>query len=293
MATAAPARLFQLFSALPLPLLHRLGALAGWLAYAASPRYRRQVQGNLRLACAGDEYRRVLPGAIAEAGKMAFELPKMWIPPLQEVVALVRRVHGWEHFEAAWARSEGVLLIMPHLGCFEMLGQYMATKAPMTALYRPAKQSWLRPIVEAGRNRPTLTMVPTDISGVRRLLKALRRGETVGILPDQAPSAGEGTWLSFFNRPAYTMTLAARLTEAGRVAVLVGFAERLPRGGGYDLHFAAVDEAVAGDTAARAAVINRAVEGMIRRCPAQYLWGYNRYKVPAGAEPPASPALLP
>jgi KDO2-lipid IV(A) lauroyltransferase len=129
-------------------------------------------------------------------------------------------------------------------------------------------------------------MVPTDISGVRGMLKALRRGETVGILPDQAPSAGEGVWLPFFGKPAYTMTLAGRLTESGRVRVIVGFAERLPHGRGFDLHFAPVEEPLVGDTHARAAVINRAAESIIRRCPAQYLWGYNRYKVPAGAEPP-------
>jgi KDO2-lipid IV(A) lauroyltransferase len=286
MAIAAPARLFQRLASLPLPLLHRLGVLAGWLAYATSARYRRQLQKNLRLACGGDDYRRILPHAIAEAGKMVLELPKLWVPPLQQVVAMVRQVDGWQHFEAAWSRGEGVLLIMPHLGCFDMLGQYMATRAPMTALYRPAKQAWLRPIVDAGRKRPILTMVPTDLSGVRRLLKALRRGETVGILPDQAPSAGEGVWLPFFNQPAYTMTLAARLSESGHVTVIVGFAERLSDGRGYHLHFAPVDEPLIGDTTARAAVINRAVEAMIRRCPEQYLWGYNRYKSPAGAEPP-------
>jgi KDO2-lipid IV(A) lauroyltransferase len=289
MAIAAPARLFQLLASLPLPLLHRLGALAGWLAYAMSPRYRRQLQQNLRLCCDGDDYLRVLPRAVAESGKMALELPKLWVPPLPQVVAMVGQVDGWQHFEAAWACGEGVLLIMPHLGCFDMLGQYMATKAPMTALYRPAKQAWLRPIVDAGRKRPTLTMVPTDLSGVRRLLKALRRRETVGILPDQAPSAGEGVWLPFFSKPAYTMTLAARLTESGSVTAIVGFAERLPGGRGYHLHFVPVGEALVGDTAARAAVINRAVEAMIRHCPEQYLWGYNRYKSPAGAESPPPP----
>lgn len=286
MMTALPARLFRILAWLPLPALHALGAAAGRAVYFLSPRYRKNLNENLRSALGDTESRRLVAAAAAEAGKMGLELPKMWVPPLTEVAALVRSVSGWELFEAAWAKGEGVLLIVPHLGCFEMIAQYMATRAPMTALYRPPKQAWARPIVEAGRRRTNLTLVPTDLSGVRAMLKALKRRETVGILPDQAPSAGEGRWLPFFGRPAYTMTLAARLSEAGKVTTLLGFAERLPHGKGYDVHFFPLPEPLSGDTETRAATINRASEWLIRRCPQQYLWGYNRYKVPSGAEPP-------
>ncbi len=282
------ARLFRLLACLPLPVLHAIGVAAGWLIFAASPRHRRLMRNNLRIAFGADDANHILPRAVGEAGKMSLELAKVWVPPVDRVVALVRQVSGWEHLEAAWARGEGVLLIMPHLGCFELFGPFMATRAPMTALYRPPKQDWLRPIVEAGRRRPTLTMVPTDLSGVRALLKALRRRETVGILPDQAPSAGEGRWLPFFGRPAYTMTLAARLSQASHVTPIIGVAERLPRGRGYRLRFDPLPEQLAGDADSRTAAINRAVEWAIRRCPEQYLWAYNRYKAPAGAEPQPS-----
>ena len=274
--------LFRLLSRLPLPVLHNLGALFGWLIWLLSPTYRRNLRSNARQA--GLEQACV--GAIAEAGKGLLELPKVWVPPLDDVAGLVHSVSGWEHFEAAWARGDGVLLLVPHLGCFEMIAQYMATRAPMTALYRPPKQAWLRPIVEAGRRRSNLTLVPTDLSGVRAMLKALKRRETVGILPDQAPSAGEGRWLPFFGRSAYTMTLAARLSEAGPVTGILGFAERLHYGAGYHIHFFPLPEPLTGDTEARAATINRCVEWLIRLCPEQYLWGYNRYKKPSGAPDP-------
>jgi KDO2-lipid IV(A) lauroyltransferase len=290
MSTALPAVLFRMLARLPLPALHALGGAAGRAVYFLSPTYRRNLKENLSLALGAGEAKRLAGTAAAEAGRMSLELPRLWVPPLAEVAALVRSVTGWELFEAAWARGEGVLLIVPHLGCFEMIAQHMATRAPMTALYRPPRQAWLRPVVEAGRRRDKLTLVPTDLSGVRAMLKALKRRETVGILPDQAPSAGDGRWLPFFGRPAYTMTLAARLSEAGRVTAILGFAERLPHGKGFDIHFFPMPEPLAGDTEARAATINRATEWLIRRCPQQYLWGYNRYKVPAGAEPPTNPS---
>jgi ferredoxin len=149
-------------------------------------------------------------------------------------------------------------------------------------LYRRPKQDWLAPLIEEGRGA-NLKLAPADLSGVRRLLKALRGGEAVGMLPDQVPGQGEGAWLPFFGRPAYTMTLAARLAETG-ATVLMAYAERLHYGAGYHLKLFPLSAALEGDLAARAAQLNRELEALVRLCPEQYLWGYNRYKVPAGAE---------
>jgi len=113
---------------------------------------------------------------------------------------------------------------------------------------------------------------------VRQLIKALKRGEAVGILPDQAPGVGEGEWADFFGKPAYTMTLAGRLQQSTGAAVVMAFAERLPAGAGYQLHL----RRIAADPLG-AQQLNRAVEDVIRIRPAQYFWGYNRYKKPAGS----------
>lgn len=259
--------LFRLLAFLPLPLLHNLGALAGWLAYALSPTYRRHLRENTALA--GTEAVRV--ASIAEAGKTILELPKLWLRPQDEVVGRVVKVSGWERVEAAWAAGKGILFLTPHLGCFEITAQYYARHRPITVLYRRPKQAWLVPIVEAGRGA-NLKLAPADVSGVRKLLKALRSGEAVGMLPDQVPGVGEGEWVPFFGRSAYTMTLAARLAQTG-ATVLLTYAGRLPYGAGYHQHFLLPE----GDVTTPAGV-NREIERMIRLCPAQYLWGYNRYK---------------
>jgi KDO2-lipid IV(A) lauroyltransferase len=272
--------LFRFLSHLPLPLLHNIGALAGWFAWLASPTYRRHLRQNLALAGLDG----VRAAAVAEAGKALFELPKLWLRPQDEVVARVVRVSGWELVEAAWSEGRGILFLTPHLGCFEITAQYYANFRPMTVLYRRPKQAWLGDLIEGGRGA-RLTLAPADLSGVRRLLKALRGGEAVGMLPDQAPGAGEGVWAPFFGRPAYTMTLAARLADTG-ASVLFAYAERLPYGAGYHLRLFALTQALEGDVAQRAATINATLETLIRECPAQYLWGYNRYKRPSGAPPP-------
>lgn len=267
--------LFRLLSTLPLPLLHNLGALLGWLAYALSPTYRRHLRENMALAgCASER-----SAAVAEAGKTILELPKLWLGSHDEVVARVAKVSGWELVEAAWREGKGILFLTPHLGCFEITAQYYAAHRPMTVLYRRPKQAWLAPIIENGRGA-NLKLAPADVSGVKKLLKALKAGEAVGMLPDQAPKVGEGVWAPFFGRPAYTMTLAARLAQLGNsggATVLFAYAERLHYGAGYHLKLFAPTWLTAGETATPAD-INREIERLVMMCPEQYLWGYNRYK---------------
>lgn len=278
--------LFRLLGRLPLRLLHALGALFGWAAWLASPTYRRHTQENLALAYGPAEAAAILPAAVAHAGRGVLELPYLWTRPKPEVVDLVTRVTGWELIEAALQRGDGILFFTPHLGCFEITAQYVAARAPITVLYRKPKQAWLQPLIESGRGSANFHLAPADLSGVRLLLKALKRREAVGMLPDQVPGMGEGQWADFFGRPAYTMTLGARLSETARTTVLLVYAERLPGGRGYNLHFSAPSQPIAGTQAERVAAINRALEDLIRSCPQQYLWGYNRYKAPRGAEPP-------
>ena len=275
-----------MLAALPLSALHRLGAIVGRMVYLVSPRYRRCLSTNLRAA--GFSEHALLRQAIAEAGKGLLELPAIWLRPHATVAAWVVQVTGWELVEAALARRRGIIFLTPHLGCFEITAQYYAYRAPadapLTALYRPPKKKAMEPLMLAGRDRPNLRLASADLKGVRVLLRALKQGEAIGILPDQAPGVGEGEWAEFFGRPAYTMTLAGRLAEASGAQVILAYAERLPRGRGYHLHLAPMPATLAGELPAR--TLNRALEGLVRLCPAQYGWGYNRYKVPAGAQAP-------
>ena len=281
--------LFRLLGCLPLPLLHGLGVILGWAAWLASPGLRRHLAANFGRACGQEAARRLLPAAVGHFGKGIAELPRVWMRGQEEVKAMVREVRGWERVEAAWARGEGILFLTPHLGSFEMIVQYLGARLPTTVLYRVAKHGWLQRLIEEGRGGGKVALAPSDLGGVRQLLRALKRREAVLILPDQVPGFGEGEWVDFFGRPAYTMTLAARMTQATPAALLLLWAERLPGGAGFRVHVSGPREPVAGTPRERALAINREVEALIRSEPAQYLWGYNRYKVPAGARPPGPP----
>lgn len=269
--------LFRFLSRCPLGLLHAVGALLGWVVFAASGVYRRRFLAHARQA--GYRFGDVA-AAVGHAGRMAAELPRLWLG-----APVPCRILNGEAIEPAYERGRGVLYLTPHLGCFEMSAQGIARawgerRGPITVLYRPARQAWLAEIMRTARNRPGMLAVPTNLMGVRQMIKALRRGEAVGLLPDQVPPQGQGVWSPFFGREAYTMTLAARLAlQTGAAVVLVRCA-RLPRGQGYELHLRELAEPLAADLDAAVHQINAAMESLIRECPDQYLWGYARYKQP-------------
>jgi KDO2-lipid IV(A) lauroyltransferase len=281
--------LFDLAARLPLRVLHRLGAVLGWATYRLSGRYAARLRENLELAqrngCIAD-FDKVLRSCIAETGKGVLELPWVWRRPLQQVTAGVRACHGWEHVEAAVARGKGFIFLTPHLGCFEVSALYAAERLPLTVLYRPPRLAWLEKVMRSGRERGQVQLARTDVAGVRALYKALKRGEAIGLLPDQVPGKGEGEWADFFGRPAYTMTLVGRLVEACDAAVLMAYAERLPQGDGYIIRIRPLQFA---PDQSMARQLNAALEEVVRACPEQYLWSYNRYKVPRGVAPPALP----
>jgi KDO2-lipid IV(A) lauroyltransferase len=274
--------LFRILSRLPLSVVHRLGGWLGWLTYLLSPTYRRHVRENMAQAGVDASLR---GAAVAEAGKQMVELARIWLRTLEETNAQVVEVRGWDHVEAAQRAGKGIVFMTPHLGCFEITAQYYSAFGDVTVLYRPPRQASIQQMILDGRKRDQLHLAPADLSGVRALIKALKKGQAVGMLPDQAPKVGEGVWLKFFGKPAYTMTLAARLTETG-ATTLMAWGERLRDGRGYRLHFHPPRQPLAGTTVDRAQQINFEIEALVRECPTQYLWGYNRYKQPGGAEPP-------
>jgi KDO2-lipid IV(A) lauroyltransferase len=271
---------FRLFSLLPLCVLQGLGALLGRLTYASSAQYAARMRENLRQAGIPLD---VLPAAIVETGKGIAELPWVWGRPYEEVLGKVHRCVGLEHIEAAQARGRGIIFLTPHLGCFEISALYAAQRMPITALYRPPKLGWLEGVMRAGRERGQAKLAKADVGGVRLLYKALKRGEAIGLLPDQVPSRGEGEWAEFFGKLAYTMTLVGRLAESSGATVLIAYSERLPHGKGYVIH---VEPLVLDFSQPVPRQINAALERTIRACPGQYLWSYNRYKVPAGVAAP-------
>lgn len=265
----------KILACLPLPATHHMGKALGWLLHFCTPPSAKLMRENLKQStlCANEaEFKRVIQANIGETGKAILETLAIWQWPQDKAVALVKSCHNWHLVKDALARGKGLIFLTPHLGCFEITSIYYASKHPITVLFRPPKKSWLSPLIDSGRSKGLVKLAPASMQGVRALMQALKKGEAVGILPDQIPAAGEGEWADFFGKPAFTMTLASKLAEKTGATVIMAYGERLANGEGYEIHLTKLD------SIATPALLNQAIERQIAQKPEQYLWRYNRYK---------------
>ena len=266
---------FKCFAILSLPTLHKLGATLGWIIYFYSPKSAKIMKENIRnssLANSDQAFKHILHENIAETGKSILETLGIWQKKETELLAMIKQVHGWPLIKEALQQGKGLIFLTPHLGCFEITSIYYGSKHLITVLYRAPKMSWLTPLIQAGRTRTGVSLAEANASGVRKLMQALKRGEAIGILPDQIPAAGEGEWADFFGKPAYTMTLASKLAEKTGAAVIMAYGKRLANGAGYEIHLQKIESITT------PALLNKAIEQQIAQKPSQYLWRYNRYK---------------
>ena len=268
---------------LPLSALHCLGALIGRCLWLANGRSRLVTERNLALIestsgvpATAQRVRAVL----AETGKSITEVARIWTGDPTEIVALVRNVHGAEILEAMQQSGRGLIVVAPHLGCWELLNYWLAARMSLSIVYRPPKRANLEPFLLRARGALDVEQVRAEGAGVRTIYKRLQAGGAVGILPDQQPRQGEGEFAPFFGVEALTMVLVSRLAQRTNANVLFAYAQRLPNGVGYDMHLRAAPDGIA-DTDLRIActALNQGVEGCVRSAFDQYQWSYKRYSL--------------
>ena len=277
--------LFRFLALIPLPLMQGLGAGLGWLVWLVSPSYRHQFQRQIQAA--GLTWAQTRK-AVSATGQMVAELPWLWTRAQGQSVLPRVQWTGLGYFEEAMQTGKGVILLSPHLGCWEMGGQALAEKlgpqhGDLLALYRPARKAWLQAVVGLSRQRQFFKTASASLRGVRALLKHLRDGGFTAILPDQVPPEGQGVWAPFFGRPVYTMTLLPKLAQQTGATVLLAWCERLAAGR-YMFHVLppSLQALNKPDTTLEQAalLVNQAIERMVLSRPDQYLWGYARDKQP-------------
>lgn len=278
-------------SRLPLPMLHAVGATIGWGFFLIPNRRRHVAKTNLALCFPEMNQRarrRLLRETLVEFGKSLLETAALWTKDPTKIRQLVKQVIGEQQLRAALAQGKGVILAIPHLGAWEMVGLYSPSLHPFTALYRPPRVAELDELMRDARQRLGARLMPTNISGIRALYRALRRGELVGILPDQVPNEDHNVvYAPFFGIAAKTMVLLVKLARQTGAAVVFTWAERLPRGRGYRLVFSKAPQGIeSSDLQAAATVINQEIERQVRLLPQQYQWCYKRFRRrPPGERP--------
>ncbi|WP_110602919.1 lysophospholipid acyltransferase family protein [Salinicola lusitanus] len=274
--------LWRLLSHCRLRTMWSLAGVASRVLYAVSRRERHVSRRNLEVAYpddSGEQRRSRIQASLRHSAATMLELGFAWIADPRRVDASIVEVHGRELLDEARAEGRGVIVLAPHFGNWEVLNFWLSSHFPFTAMYEPPKMADLDPVIRHGRERMGAELVPTNPRGVAALLKALKRAEAVGILPDQEPDWGSGVFADFFGRPAYTATLLPKLVARTQARVVTGVARRLPEGRGFAIHFLAADDRVYDtDEKVSALGVNACVESAIALDPVQYQWEYKRWK---------------
>lgn len=270
---------------LPLALVQVIGAFLGMLAYVGSKQYRSLFRPQYESVIRARNLPFKLWAAVRASGMLFSDSLWIWRNPKKALA--ITAVHNWNIVQDAMSEGKGMIILCPHLGGFEIIPRYLAQHFPATIMYRPSRQEWLNEVVEEGRAYPNMHFVPTNINGVRQMTRALSKGEAIAILPDQVPSGGDGIWANFFGRPAYTTTLPIRLANRHNTPAVMFTARRSVLGRGWTIDAKRLDS-FSDDPNIAVKELNTAIENAVLVAPEQFIWSYNRYKHPAGAELPPS-----
>jgi len=282
LATLMAMAIFRALGLLPLSVLQRIGSLLGWVAWIMPGTYKKRAARNMALAYPQPS-KKLQRQSLQQLLQMFLELPYLWAPRNAHRLQALVYCDAWPLIEQTLAEGRGLILISPHIGCFEMLGPIYSQRHPAAVIFKEPRMRWLGDLINRIRRSPQLTLVPANQKGVKGLVRTLMRGQTIGFLPDQVPADGDGVYAPFFGQPAYTITLVQRLQSLRQTPIFTVALARLDRGRGYHFHVEPMTAPLSADPVLAATEMNAALERMIRRMPNQYLWGYNRYKTPRPA----------
>ncbi len=271
---------FKFFGKLPLTSLRLIGLIFSWCFWFSSKRYRLRFKKNWEVAKVYGGGKMVDANfftAIGRAGSLIFELPKIWCS--ENVVHSVD-INGFSEIEKLLNRGRGLICLSPHLGSFELVPKVFSTTTPISILYKPSKNARLDRILRELRPTRNITMVEPDFSGVKKLLIALKKGEIVGLLPDQVPPLDYGVTKLFFGKPAYTMTLAAKLMLKTNSPVVWTYVNYKKNGWRVNIKSWNYENLSKKNICQITKEINKKIEELVLEEPESYLWGYDRYKTP-------------
>jgi KDO2-lipid IV(A) lauroyltransferase len=275
--------IIKCLACLSLPAARAFGVVIGRYLWLAKGRSRRRTLKNIGSCLphlSSHAVQILAQESLIETGKTAVEAPVIWRNTWEWLSYKIVEVEGEDILRAELAKGRGLVALAPHLGNWEVIAPYLASIAPLAAMYEPTPIPAIDELILSGRSKCNITMAPTNRKGVCILLKALQQGNIVGILPDQLPKKDAGSeFAPFFGHEVLTMTLVHSLISRTQSRAISLFAKRVP--GGFKVIVLPADEAIYSDDVVQSVIgLNKSVENCVHLAPAQYQWEYNRFRFP-------------
>lgn len=207
-----------------------------------------------------------------------FELSFMWLNSYETILKSVTHIDLPKEFIEDQKNFKQMIFITPHFGSWELSGLFASSLYPLATLYRPSRL-YIDPLIIEGRGKNGATLVSTTTQGIRDMMKAMRNGRSVGILPDQDPGEGEGIFAQFFGIQTNTIALVSRLANKFKIPAYIVASKRNLDTGTFTIELIKIDDDLQSDDVLTSiTTLNQAIEHEIRKSPEQYLWTYKRFK---------------
>ena len=281
----------SLIGSLPLVVLQLLGAVAGQLIWLFSSKTSQVLRTNIKLAFPelnAVEQRLLARASSIETGKMLLENLHIWTHDQQQVLALITEVRGLAIAKAALENDKGLVLVLPHIGNWELLNHFLGKEFGLVHMHQPASDKTIDELIQGFRERTGTIFEPAGARGIRQQLRALTKGATIGLMPDQEPDINTGEFAKFFGIECLTGRLAGTLaTKTGATLMTVSCLRSESKAGQFQVIFNRIESERT--DISKPQLVNFAIERAVRSAPAQYLWSYKRFRT----RPLGQPELYP
>ncbi len=272
----------KLAGKIPLRISQRIGKYLGKLMVMLNTREVKIARRNIEL-CFPDmsipQKELFLRKVFEHGGMQLFEIAFLWTSHPKASLRHLRKVQGEEFLDQAMEAPNGLIIILPHLGNWEMLNAYMCEKMEIRAMYTPAQLIEVDRLMSQGRSQTGLKLAPANARGISSLTSTLRSGGNILIFPDQEPGKNSGAFAPFFGIEAYSMTLISKMLSKSGAKTLLAYINRREVGEGFDIIFKSLpDEIYSDDIRISLTALNKAVEDCVKEHPEQYMWGYKRFR---------------
>ena len=279
--------LLRLWSLMTFAMAQRIGWLIGSILVFFNNDITRVTRRNIQ-ACFPNlsdyHQRQLIKNSVRQACMTGSEMPAILFKPPEKLLNNVNRIYGQEIIQKCYKEGRGVMVLGPHLGCWEIGSMYYPRNYPAAMLYTPPKIKILDKLIYQARSRLCKAMSPANHSGIKMLFKAMANKEVVAMLTDQVPVDSAGNYIDFFGMPAKTMSFPGKLYQRFTPAVVVSYAVRNGIGKGLTLYIEDLEpkiiaaKAIDNITDPLAYAFTKKYEAIIRRFPEQYQWSYKRFK---------------
>ncbi|HEY8656514.1 MAG TPA: lysophospholipid acyltransferase family protein [Candidatus Limnocylindria bacterium] len=278
---------------LPSRPLYAVAVLGGELTYLGWAAKRRIAKHNFAIVLGRPlddrEVARVARRSFRNFAKYLVEImrfPRLSVSDFERLV----RIEGWEHLRAAMAHEKGLIFVSIHFGNFELGGARIADEIPLNVIADELDNARLMDLLVGNRAHKNITLLSPE-GAAKKVLRALRRNEMVGLLMDLGPRAHEfdNVEASFFGRRTVFPAVAASLARVSGAPIVVSACvrERNNTFTGIALPpiFVKRTQQAAADIELATGQIAAGLESFVRRWPDQWYIFRPMWPLPVAATP--------